>query len=266
MLTIPVHEFTPYLPPQCAYIKGQTEVGTGDGSYKHWQILVVFKRKVRLAAVRSVFGSFHAELSRSAAASEYVWKEETRVAGTQFELGELPMKRNSKTDWENVKRKAQGNKLEEIDGDIYVRYYGNLKRIAKDNAVAPYRENIVVEVYYGVTGSGKSHRAFLSFKDKPFYVKGPTSKWWDGYKGEEYVIMDEFRGAIGIEHLLRWFDKYPCYVEEKGGQQALCAKHIIVCSNIPPKEWYPNIDEQTNKALLRRLTCTEFKFQYSNNN
>lgn len=274
LLTIPQANFTPYKPDCVTYIKGQLEEGAQRqcdghclercicGGYLHWQVLVVFDKKCRLAHVRRVFGNVHAEPTRSAASNEYVWKEETRVAGTQFELGSLPMKRNSKTDWDMIKQQARDNKVEDIVSDVYIRYYGNLKRIAKDAAVAPWRPNIHVDIYWGITGSGKSHRAFSEMENKEVYVKGPTTKWWDSYRGEKHVIMDEFRGQICIEHLLKWFDKYPCYVEEKGGQIPLLAEHFIVCSNLDPRDWYPTVDQPTRDALLRRVNITHFVMAY----
>jgi len=35
----------------------------------------------------------------------------------------------------------------------------------------------------------------------------------DGYRGQEHVVFDEFRGGIDISHVLRWFDRYPVIVE-----------------------------------------------------
>lgn len=90
------------------------------------------------------------------------------------------------------------------------------------------------------------------------YAKDPRTKWWCGYKGQQHVIIDEFRGAIDISHMLRWLDRYPVYVEKKGGSTPLAATTIWITSNISPREWYPDVDEATMEALLRRLTITHF--------
>lgn len=101
ILTIPHHGFTPFLPARVDYIKGQLEVG--QGGFVHWQVVVIMAKNARLSGVKAVFGAAcHAELTRSAAAEDYVWKEDTRVANTQFELGSRPLKRNSKRDWVEV--------------------------------------------------------------------------------------------------------------------------------------------------------------------
>lgn len=106
VLTIPHQHFLPYLPPGVRYLKGQLE--RGDGGYLHWQLLAGMSRKSSLRQVKEIFGSqCHSELSRSSASNEYVWKEDTRIEGTQFELGSLPFRRNEKRDWENIWEKAK---------------------------------------------------------------------------------------------------------------------------------------------------------------
>lgn len=75
-----------------------------------------------------------------------------------------------------------------------------------------------------------------------------------GYGGQEHVIIDEFRGGIDIAHLLRWLDRYPVRVEVKGGSFPLLASRFWITSNIHPRQWYPDLDEATMDALLRRLT------------
>lgn len=255
LLTIPHHEFTPYLPPTVSYIKGQLEEG-GTTGYLHWQLLVVFKRSVRLRHVRSIFGSSHAELSRSTAADAYVWKEDTSVAGTRFSLGKKPIRRAVSTDWENVWDCAKRGDLDQLPGDIKIRYFGNLCRIG-----AMYAEPapIVREcyVFWGSTGLGKSHRAWAE-AGVHAYPKIPTSKFWDGYRGHKHVVVDEFRGGIDIGHLLRWTDRYPVLVEIKGSSVVLAAEKIWITSNLNPREWYPNLDELTLNALLRRIKITHF--------
>lgn len=128
ILTIPHAYYIPYRPPGVAYIRGQLESGEQQG-YLHWQLLATFERKTRLGGVKSLFGDqCHAEPSRSDAADEYVWKEETRVMGTQFELGERPFKRNNSKDWERVWNHATTGRMADIPADIRVMHYGNLRR------------------------------------------------------------------------------------------------------------------------------------------
>lgn len=255
ILTIPHHMFTPFLPPGIQWLKGQLE--EGSGGYLHWQLMVSTPKKVTLRYIKSIFGEgIHAELTRSVAAEQYVWKEDTRVGDFQFELGSKALKRNSTTDWEVIRKRAKSNELDEIPSDVYVRYYGNLKRIAADHAT-PIGMERTCNVYWGSTGLGKSRRAWDE-AGLEAYPKDPRTKWWCGYRGQSNVVIDEFRGDIGINHMLRWLDRYPVSVETKGSSTPLSATNFWITSNLDPRQWYPDVDEETKAALLRRLNITHF--------
>jgi len=112
-------------------------------------------------------------------------------------------------------------------------------------------------VFWGDTGTGKSLRAWTEGGDGA-YAKDPRSKWWCGYRTQEFVIIDEFRGGIDVSHILRWLDRYPVTVETKGGSRPLLATKFWITSNLDPRRWYPEIDEETLKALLRRMEIIHF--------
>jgi hypothetical protein len=258
LLTIPQHEFTPYLPAELAYIKGQLECGADTG-YLHWQVLAVFNKKCRLAFVKRIFGNgIHAELTKSKAANDYVWKDETRVDGTQFELGQLKFKRNCETDWAAVLDDAKRGRMDDIPPDIIVRHYGNLRRIGMDH-LAPVAVERRIIVYWGPSGTGKSRRAWNE-AGLDAYPKDPLTKFWDGYRGQENVVIDEFRGGVSIGHVLRWFDRYPVNIEVKGAAVTLRARTIWITSNLAPDQWYPDLDQDTKAALLRRLEVHHASF------
>jgi len=255
LLTIPHAHYLPYLPPGIQYTRGQLEL-SADTQYLHWQLLVVTERKRRLRFLCNTYGPFHAELSRSTAANDYVWKEHTRVEGTQFQIGTLPVKRNAHTDWDAIRGDAQRGRLDTVPADIYVRCYNQLRRIEGD-FLEPVAIERRVRVYWGVTGSGKSRRAW-SEAGLSAYPKDPRTKFWCAYRGHEHVVIDEFRGGIDIGHVLRWFDRYPVLVETKGSATVFSAKEIWITSNVHPSLWYPELDDETKQALLRRLEITEF--------
>lgn len=120
LLTVKAEDFCPQNvnPEFIKYIKGQQELGENTG-FLHWQLFVLTER-VSLKKLKDWCPTAHIELSRSEAAEQYVWKEATRVEGTQFEYGMKPLKRNSKTDWERVRKCAEDGDLNGIPSDIYV--------------------------------------------------------------------------------------------------------------------------------------------------
>lgn len=255
LLTIPV-EHMPMVPQptrDLCYIKGQQELGNSTGLL-HWQILAVFTKKLRLRGVKSYFvDQCHAEATRSEAANDYVWKEETRVAGTQFEYGSLPLSRARKEDWGKILDNARSGKFDDIPADIYLRYRTSIRAEWVEHVRPLPRPDISVNVFWGESGTGKTKRAFEELGDL-FYLKNPNTKWWDGYRGEPHVLIDEFTGRIDLSYLLLWLDRYPCCVEVKGSQRPLCATTFWITSNINPRDWYLDINEAQRNGLMRRLT------------
>lgn len=250
----PDRTWTPCLPDGIQYLRGQLECG--EGGLIHWQLFFTYSTKKSLGQVRATWAPFigHWELTRSSAAEEYVWKLDSRI-GQPFEFGTRRFRRNSPTDWALVRQNAELGMFNDIPPDLYIRYYGNLTRICAASLQPVAMERTCI-VYWGPTGTGKSRRAWdeAGFDS---YSKDPRTKFWDGYGTQENVVIDEFRGSIDISHLLRWLDRYPVRVEVKGSSLPLQCKKFWITSNLPPSQWYPELDAPSFAALERRLLITE---------
>jgi len=111
-------------------------------------------------------------------ASVYCLKEDTRIEGP-IETGTRPLNPASKTDWEEIRKKAKEGKIEDIDPAIYVRYYNSLKKIEKDHMKVEGEADDCKGVWvYGESGAGKSRFARDNY---PNLYKKLANKWWDGY-------------------------------------------------------------------------------------
>lgn len=112
-------------------------------------------------------------------------------------------------------------------------------------------------VYWGVTGSGKSHKAFTEASLLGQVYFKPSGCWWDGYEGQASVIFEDFRGETGLAQLLRLADRYPLRVPIKGGFRQFVSRRIYITSNVDVNDWF-NADqrgyEASMEALRRRIT------------
>lgn len=232
------------------FSKGQLERCASTGRL-HWQFVIGFNSNKRLTGLKALFGNdVHAEITRSAHANEYVHKIHTSE-GRRWQFGNLPTRRNNAEDWEKVWKNAVEGNIADITASIRVQHYNNLKRIQMDH-MKPLGVPKEVYVFWGPTGTGKSKKAWEE-AGLDAYPKSPTTKFWDGYQGQENVVIDEFFGQIEISHMLRWLDRYPVCIETKGSGTVLKARRIWITSNIDPRQWYLNASAEQQAALKRRM-------------
>lgn len=59
----------------------------------------------------------------------------------------------------------------------------------------------------------------------------PQNKWWDGYRGESIVIIDDLDTDTLGHYLKRWADRYPVKGEVKNGTVNLSYRRLFVTSN-----------------------------------
>ena len=109
---------------------------------------------------------------------------------------------------------------------------------------------------YGPTGTGKSKLAFEGFDPSTHYVYKHDNGWWDGYAGQETVIIDDFRGEIRYGELLRLVDWTPMEVRRRNREPApFLAKKVIITSSMTPDEVYSSILHRSDslKQMERRF-------------
>lgn len=140
------------------------------------------------------------------------------------------------------------------DGDISIQQYAKLKHnIELFNACVAKHDQLSLldnKWFYGAPGVGKSRKAR---RDYPNHYDKPLNKWWDDYKDQDTVILDDFSKdhACLASHLKRWADHYPFTAEVKGGAINIRPTRLVVTSNYHPRDIFQ--DEVTQQAVLRRF-------------
>lgn len=248
------------------YLCFQPERGR-DGNVPHLQGVLIFTNPRSLSGVRKISGRAHWEPMRGSVeqARSYCNKEETRdpEAGFGFtEFGEKPMGagvQGHRSDLESVtcliKSGKSAREIFEEAGEAYLKYHKGIER-----AVQFYsgRRTWKTTVYWfhGSTGTGKTKSAFE--RAPMAYFKTPSNHWWDGYEGQEEVIIDDYRPDFcKFSQLLRLFDRYPMSVEVKGGTVQFLAKKIYITTPKSPTMTWANRTEEDLAQLIRRIDYTE---------
>jgi len=109
-------------------------------------------------------------------------------------------------------------------------------------------------VYYGPPGTGKTQYAEAKYPNA--YIWN-GSKWFDGYDGQEVVLVHDFEGELVAPGFFkRLVDHDSCTVEVKKSHVRFIAKVVVVTTNTHPSNWFRNFrytsDDQA--GVLRRIS------------
>jgi len=85
----------------------------------------------------------------------------------------------------------------------------------------------------------------------------PDDKWWNGYVGQDTVVIDDFAGGhLTFTSLKLVLDKGPFTCQIKGSHVQLEASTFVITSNYHPKYWYAStvLGDHGEAAICRRIT------------
>ncbi|UDN67416.1 replication-associated protein [robinz virus RP_736] len=230
---------------------------------RHLQGFINFKSKRELCAIKAIIGDrAHIEASRG---TDHDNKTYCSKDGDMWEFG-TPVGQGKRNDLEalstDIKDGLDLYSVVEKHTSQFIRYSRGIERAIQIlNGGRPgCGRNFKTEfiVYCGETGSGKSYTAAQQCVGQSVYYK-PHGKWWDGYTGQENVIIDDFYGWIKYDEILRITDRYPHQVEIKGGFQEFRSKRVFITSNAYIESWWRKdwFTEEKVKPLRRRLDIYE---------
>jgi len=240
----------------------------GDNGTPHLQGYVYFHNQRQHKAVTRLLPGAWVTPSRGNAEKNRVYC--TKQANGGFEFGEPPM------DAEVARRKGgAGNAarfakaiedaekgdfvtIKRDDPQLFLLHGVRLESLYTPKAV-PLDGELMHEWWVGPSGTGKSR---LLWELYPNHFAKQRNKWWDGYKREEIVAIEEWtpKNDITASALKDWADRYPFNGEVKGGcMHKLRPKKIIVLSNYTPQQCF--LAQEDLGPMLRKFTVINFPHQ-----
>jgi len=144
-----------------------------------------------------------------------------------------------------------------VEQPMLVHQYGRTLDRCEDIAMQSVKRTEMTEGFwiYGPTGTGKSHQANEMCKDVTSYWWPNDNGWWDGYRQQHTVILNDFRGGLKFNELLQLIDKWPHAVKRRGrAPLPFTSSRVIITSSIPPWECYTTIGNDRIAQLMDRVT------------
>lgn len=247
-------------PPLYDYMVIGNEVG--ESGTPHLQGYIALKVKARLTALSKWLPRAHFEIMKGTPqqASDYCKKD-----GNFHEDGTLPHSQTHsatqkrKADYDEAYDLAKQGKFREIDPALAIRHANAFEKIRAWHVPqgTTLSDDTMAIWIWGPPGIGKSRKARTDFPDA--YVK-QLNKWWDGYHGEDYVLiedMDPEHGKHMAHHFKVWLDRYPFPAEVKGATvHNIRPKKVIITSNYSIRECFGDYDWE---AVERRCEVIGMK-------
>lgn len=233
------------------------------GAHLHVQGFIVINHSWSVGKVRDLFKPYKPHLEKmkgSIADNEgYCSKEETRVDGPKT-FGVRPDEgqgaRNDLVSFLTPILKEGKRPVEIVDNEesaaVYVKYHRGLEKLAYELDKPKYRMDIKVVVLYGTPGSGKTWAAMHPEGHDSVYKKPIGNQWFDGYKGQKRLVLDEYNGYLTWSMLLQVTDVYPLQVDVKTTFTAAHWTEVYITTNKWPRYWYKDVPEWG--AFTRRVS------------
>lgn len=246
------------------YIVYQLERGGEEGT-PHYQGYVVFttlKSRAWVSNLNPTFRRARLEKARGSAEdnTNYCTKEEGRLAGP-WTTGEMPAqgKRTDIDTYVEAMKEVNGEmdlvtELETFTGIVakYPRFTNHVRKVYQ-----PRRDWLTeVFVYYGDAGAGKTRRAIEEAGESYYSWMDNEKGFFDGYTGEDNVILDDYEGQIKFSLFKKLIDRYAMTVEVKGSSVNWKPRKIWITSNHHWTNWYSETSESSvhYDALARRIS------------
>jgi hypothetical protein len=249
------------------------EIGKKTETY-HTHLFMYCPQGVRFQTIQNRLPNCHIDYCKGTAQQnkDYVFKEgkysgtdkeDTRVDGTQFEWGEMPVERQGRRNdivdlYDMIANGMSDFQILDTSPD----YMLNLNQIRQTRQVIKSEKfkntfrQLSTTYIWGSTGSGKTRYVMEKYGYENVYRVTNYKHPFDDYRGQDVVLFDEFRSSLPLADMLKYLDGYPVLLPCRFVDTQACFTKVYFTTNIPLDKQYVNIqrDEiESYKAFLRRI-------------
>ena len=249
----------------------------GEQGTEHTHIYIKTRNPIKFSTLKNKFPAAHIEKAQGTPQEnrDYIRKEgkwedtekkETNLVDTFEEWGELPKGHKGKRSdlsilFDMIENGMSNSEILRQNPD-YLKYLNHIERtrqaLREEEFKNRWRE---IECFYvfGETNTNKTRTWMEKYGYENVYriTNYNGNAVWDGYRGQDVIIFEEYRSQILISELLTWCEGYPnCSLRARYADKVACFTKVAFISNIPLEEQYPNVQEDspaTWRAFLRRI-------------
>ncbi len=271
--------------PDCSYAVWQLERGHGDPEENvegtlHFQGYLKFDKGKRITQISKMMprAAIYKANGSPGQCTHYCSKPikgcdcghctgtGLRVAGTEsgpWSHGSVKVTKGTRSDMVQIKELVDAGATQM---ELYDAHFGtmvrNTKGIMNYKRLKTVKRNWkpIILVFWGPSGTGKSHRVRQQFPDH-YRVPAPKSAtYYDDYDGQDVILFEEFTPRyMTYSFIKQLLDEYEMVLPVHGGAGHQCiARTYVFTSNKHPRDWYDsvnnrNVPEYADSPLKRRL-------------
>ncbi len=250
------------------------EVGK-EGTY-HTHLFIYSSGGILFSTVKKKFPCAHIDFVRGTAQEnrDYVRKEgkhkgtdkeDTNLANTFEEFGEVPVERQGQRNdlvelYDMVKSGASDYEILEANPEhiLNMDKVERARQIVREEEFKNKFRELNVEYWFGDTGEGKTRTVMERYGYGNVYRVTNYKYPFDGYRGQDVVVFEEFYDSIRIQEMLTYLDGYPLELPCRYNNKIACYTNVYILSNVPFYEQYRDVARdhpKTFEAFRRRIHC-----------
>lgn len=247
---------------------------TGEEGTPHTHVYLVFRNAVMFSTLQQRFYGAHIEMAQGSNKEnrDYIRKEgrwlddvkhETNHIETFEESGVMPPdrtrgKKDSEQIFEMIKQgKSNAEILEAFPSAMTkINYIEQTRQTLKNEEYKNTFRTLNTTYIYGETGVGKTRGIMEQYGYSNVYRITDYTHPFDGYKGQDVLIFEEFRSSLPIKDMLVYLDGYPVTLPCRYANKEACFTKVFILTNIPLEKQYCNIQQgepETWDAFCRRI-------------
>lgn len=249
------------------------EIGGKEGT-DHFHLFIYNKHAIALQTIRNLFPKMHYEICHGNCVQnmQYVFKlgkwadtEKglTTIPESHWEQGECPVEKpGRRVDLEDLYNAVKEGKSNFEILESYPQAMRHLEMLDRTRELLHSekysKEFRQLKVYYvwGTTEAGKTRFVYDTYGFANVHRVSDYDHPFDSYKGQDVLVLDEYRSDFKVRLLLNLLDGYPLELSARFFDRWACYHKVIIISNISLSQQYKHIQEdepETWKAILRRI-------------
>ena len=250
------------------------EIGK-EGTY-HTHLFLYRKNQMRFAQIKNKFPTAHIDYCRGTTQEnrDYVRKEgkykgtdkeETNLKNTFEEFGDCPFEEQGKRNDLNELYALIKDGLSDYDiiesNPKYMTQFNKIDRCRQVLLEEKFKNTfryLQVEYWFGATGRGKTKTVMEHYGYENVYRVTNYKYPFDGYRGQDVIVFEEFFDSIRIQDMLTYLDGYPLELPCRYNNKIACYTKVYILSNVPFDQQYRDVFREypeTFRAFRRRINC-----------